>query len=79
MRRQLPPGPLRALPGHRDRIIDRIPRHRRRQHPQRDPIRQDTAASHNTSLRHARITTLTPDPIPAFPAGRTPQNKINLS
>ena len=77
VRRQLPPGPPRALPGRRDRVIDHIPRHRRRQHPQRDPVRQGTAASHNTSLRHD------PRSCPGPPPGSTgtgrnhDQNKLN--
>ena len=64
VRRQLAPGPPRALPRRRHRVIDRIPRHRRRQHPQRDPVRQDTAPSHHTSLRHGRITPAAPGPDP---------------
>jgi hypothetical protein len=40
MRRQLAAPPPRALPRRLDRVIDRIPRHPRRQHPQRHEISQ---------------------------------------
>ena len=65
------PGPPHAPARLRDRLIHHIPRHRRRQDPQRDPVRQGATASHNASLLHARITALTTAPMPAFSAGRT--------
>ena len=49
----------------RDRIINHIPRHRRRQDPQRDPVRQHAAASHAASLRHEPRSS--PGPAPAAP------------
>jgi hypothetical protein len=42
----------RLPPRDRDRLIDRIPWHRRRQHPQRHPVRQPATRSHPAVVRH---------------------------
>ena len=51
MRRQLAAPPPHALPRRLNRVIDRIPRHPRRQHPQRHEISQ-RPPGHDPSFRH---------------------------
>jgi hypothetical protein len=76
VRREPAIGPLR-LPARRgDGLINRIPRNRGGQHPQRDAVRQPTAGNHLSILRHRDVIitvsrqTATND---------TPTSKINLS
>jgi hypothetical protein len=52
VRREFPIRPLRLPARSCYRVIDRIPRHRRGQHPQRHPVRQPSTGSHHAILRH---------------------------
>jgi hypothetical protein len=51
MRRELPAPPPRFLPGRRNRVIDRVAGHPRRENAQRHEVRQ-RLPGHDTSLRH---------------------------
>ena len=73
VRRQLPPGSLRALARRLDRVIDRIPRHPGRQHAQGDRVGQ-TAASHQTSLRHKPRSCRLPAETPGNDTPGTPRS-----
>ena len=72
MRRTLPVRPLRLPPMRRHRVIDHIPRHRRRQQPQRHQLRQPKPSRRtlNTLIHQDNLPIGTSDPSD----GRTAQH-----
>ncbi len=75
MRREPAIGPPRLPARSGDGLINRIPRNRTSQHPQRDLLRQPTAGSHLSILRHKDVIITVSR---QTGTNDTPKRKINL-